>query len=174
MIIGIGILPNAEIAQNAGLQVDNGIIVNEHMQTSHPDVYSASDVARFFSPIFGRYLRLEHYDLAVKQGKIAGSNMVGKFLAFDDLPYFFSFVFDLRINVYGDMSKYDKVLVRGKPSECGNFTKFYIHEGIINAAMIVNRNEDVNSIKGLIRSREKLSDPTVLSDESIQLVAIPN
>jgi len=100
--------------------------------------------------------------------------MAGESQVFDDLPYFFSFVFDLRIEVYGDMSKYNKVVLRGNPSEKGNFTKFYLDDGVVNVVMIVNKKEDVDSIKQLIRSRKKIVDPTLLSNESVQLRAISN
>ncbi|MDE1763279.1 MAG: FAD-dependent oxidoreductase [Thaumarchaeota archaeon] len=172
VVIGIGINPNVELAKEAGLQVDNGIIVNEYMQTSHPDVYSASDVARFYSPVFGRHMRLEHYDLAVKQGRLAGENMTGKSKPFEDLPYFFSFMFDIRIEAYGDLSKYDTVITRGNPTGNGNFTKFYLDNGTVNAVMMVTRKENVDDIKQLIRLRKKIDDPASLGNESTKIEAI--
>ena len=172
VVIGIGINPNVELAKNAGLQVDNGIIVNEYMQTSNPDIYAVSDVARFYSPVFGRHMRLEHYDLAVKQGRLAGENMTRKTKPFEDLPYFFSFMFDVRIEVYGDMSKYDTVITRGIPIENGNFTKFYLDSGIVNAVMMVTRKENVESIKQLIRLRKKIDNPASLGNESDKIEAI--
>ena len=172
VVIGIGINPNVELAKNAGLQVDNGIIVNEYMQTSNPDIYAVSDVARFYSPVFGRHMRLEHYDLAIKQGKLAGQNMTGKTKPFEELPYFFSFMFDVRIEVYGDMSKYDTVITRGIPTENGNFTKFYLDNNIVNAVMMVTRKENVEDIKQLIRLRKKIDDPVSLGTESDKIEAV--
>ena len=166
VVIGIGIVPNVELAKDAGLQVDNGIMVNECMQTSNPDIYAASDVARFYSPVFGRHMRLEHYDLAVRQGRLAGENMTGKSKSFEELPYFFSFMFELRIEAYGDLSKYDTIVTRGSPTENGNFTKFYLDDGIVNAVMMVTRKENVEAIKQLIRLRKKIDDPASLGNES--------
>lgn len=166
--VGIGISPNVELAKNSGLRTDNGIWCNEYLQTSIPDIYAAGDVANFFSPVFKKQLRLEHYDLAIRQGKTAGVNMTGKLEQFTDLPYFFSFMFDIRIEVYGDMGKYDKVIVRGKPEE-GRFVKMYLLEGVVNAVMLVNSREDVNSVKKLITSRIKFDDWSVLSDESTKI-----
>lgn len=171
VVIGIGIVPNVELAVDAGLQVDNGIIVNEYLQTSHPDIYAASDVARFYSPVFGRYMRLEHYDLAVRQGRLAGENMTGRSKPFDELPYFFSFMFAIRIEAYGDLSKYDTVITRGNPSENGNFTKFYLDNGIVNAAVMVTRKEDVEAIKHLICLRKKIGYPPSLGNESDKIEA---
>ncbi len=172
--IGIGISPNVELAKNAGLKVDNGVVVDEHLETSVPGIFAASDIANFFSPVFGKHLRLEHYDLAVRHGMMAGANMAGDSHSFDDLPYFFSFMFDIRIEVYGDMSKYDTVIVRSDPSDNNKFTKFYLDNGIVNAVMLVNKKEDVNSIKSLIRSRKKLADPAILSKESVPLGVLTN
>ncbi len=174
VVVGIGISPNVDLAQNAGLQVDNGITVNEFLETSFPDVYAASDVANFFSPVFGRHLRLEHYDLAIRQGETAGMNMTGKQKSFTDLPYFFSFMFNLRIEVYGDMSKYDTVITRGQIGENGGFAKFYVDNNVVNAVMLVNRKEDVDPIKQLISSRHRLSDLKILSNESVNFSQIIN
>jgi NADPH-dependent 2,4-dienoyl-CoA reductase/sulfur reductase-like enzyme len=139
--------------------------VNQYLQTSDPDVYAASDVARFYSPVFGRQMRLEHYDLAIKQGKLAGENMAGKSKQFDELPYFFSFMFDVRIEAYGDLSKYDKVITKGSPTGNGNFTKFYLENDVVNAVMMVTRKENVEYIKQLIHSRKKISDTSILTKE---------
>ena len=153
---------------NSGLRTDNGIWCNEYLQTSVPEIYAAGDVANFFSPVFKKQLRLEHYDLAIRQGRTAGANMTGESGQFTDLPYFFSFMFDIRIEVYGDMGKYDRVVVRGKPEE-GGFVKMYLLNGVVNAVMLVNSREDINSVKKLITSRVKFDDWSVLSDESTMI-----
>lgn len=172
VVIGIGINPNVDLAKEAGLQVDNGIMVNEYMQTSHHDIYAAGDVARFYSPLFGRHMRLEHYDLAVKQGRLAGENMAGQSKPLEELPYFFSFMFDIRIEAYGDLSKYDTVITRGNPTGNGNFTKFYLDNGTVNAVMMVTRKENVENIKQLIRLRKKIDDPISLSTEASKIEAV--
>lgn len=171
IVIGIGIIPNTELAKDAGLEVDNGIVVNQYLQTSDSDIYAASDVARFYSPVFGKQMRLEHYDLAIKQGKLAGENMTGKSKQFEELPYFFSFMFDVRIEAYGDLSKYDNVVTKGSPTENGNFTKFYLENGVINAVMMVTRKENVEYIKQLIHSRKKLDDTGILTKDEQKIEA---
>ena len=171
LVIGIGIIPSTDLAKDAGLEVDNGIVVNSYLQTSNPDIYAASDVARFYSPIFGRHMRLEHYDLAVKQGRLAGENMTGKSKQFEELPYFFSFMFDVRIEAYGDMGKYNNVVTKGNPTENGGFTKFYLDDGVINAVLMVTRKENVEYIKQLIYSRKKISDPHILTKDEQKIEA---
>src|SRR5574338_982857 len=171
VVVGIGIIPNVELAKDAGLEVNNGIVVNQYLQTSDPDIYAASDVARFYSPVFRRYMRLEHYDLAVKQGRLAGENMTGKSKQFEELPYFFSFMFDVRIEAYGDMSKYDNVVTKGNQTEHGGFTKFYLDDGVINAVMMVTRKENVEYIKQLIYSRKKIDDPRILTKDEQKIEA---
>ncbi|MDC8452721.1 MAG: NAD(P)/FAD-dependent oxidoreductase [Candidatus Nitrosotalea sp.] len=171
LVIGIGIIPSTDLAKDAGLEVDNGIVVNQYLQTSNPDIYAASDVARFYSPVFRRYMRLEHYDLAVKQGRLAGENMTGKSKQFEELPYFFSFMFDVRIEAYGDMSKYNNVVTKGNPIENGGFTKFYLDDGVINAVMMVTRKENVEYIKQLIYSRKKINDPSILTKDEQKIGA---
>ena len=116
-------------------------------------------------------MRLEHYDLAVKQGRLAGENMTGKSKQFEELPYFFSFMFDVRIEAYGDMGKYDNVVTKGSPAENGGFTKFYLDDGVINAVMMVTRKENVEYIKQLIYSRKKINDTSILAKDEQKIEA---
>ena len=104
VIIGVGLVLNVKLAEKAGLKVEKGILVNQFLETSIENIYAAGDVARFFNPIFQRHLCLEHYDIAVKHGNTAGINMSGDKVPFNELPYFFSYQFDLKIHTYGDLS----------------------------------------------------------------------
>lgn len=165
VVVGIGVSPNIELAKSAGLRTENGIWCDEHLQTSSPNIYAAGDVACFYSPVFRKQLRLEHYDLAIKQGRTAGANMAGRLEPFMEIPYFFSFMFDIRIEVYGDMGSYDRIIVRGRQDE-GRFVKMYLQDGTVNAVMVVNCREDVNSIKKLITSRARFENLSVLGNES--------
>ena len=115
VIVGVGIIPNTELAESAGIRVDNGILVDEYLKTNVDSVYAAGDIARFYSLVYERHLRVEHVDVAQKQGAIAGRNMTtNRQKSFDELPYFFSNQFDLEINAFGDLSKHNKVIRRGK------------------------------------------------------------
>jgi NADPH-dependent 2,4-dienoyl-CoA reductase/sulfur reductase-like enzyme len=92
-VIGIGIKPNMELAESAGLKTGDGIEVNRQLQTSNPDIYAAGDVCCFYSPALNRMLRVEHEDHALQSGKIAGRNMAGQTISYDHLPFFYSSLF---------------------------------------------------------------------------------
>lgn len=174
-VVGVGLVPNTDLAKAAGLQVDNGIVVNERLETSEPNVYAAGDVARFYAPVFERNLRVEHYDVAVRHGKVAGANMAGASVAFTDLPYFFSDMFELRIHVYGTLSDHDRVILRGerKLTDQGGFVQFYLKRGRIMAYLGVNRKlKEERAAQKLIASRQEFRDTKPLEDPSVDLVAL--
>lgn len=171
-VVGVGVAPNVELAQAAGLKVDNGIVVDETLRTSAEGVYGAGDVARFYSPTFEKHLRVEHYDVAVRQGKIAGANMAGGDAAFTDLPYFFSDMFELKTHVHGDLSDYDRVVRRGelKVTEQGGFAQFYLKDGRLMAYLGVNRKlKDERAAQKMILARRTFDDPGVLASEATDL-----
>ncbi|MFI5420259.1 MAG: FAD-dependent oxidoreductase, partial [Nitrososphaerales archaeon] len=168
VVVGIGIIPNTELAENAGITIDKGILVNEFLKTSAEDVYAAGDVARFYSPIFKRNLRVEHVDVAQKQGAIAGRNMTRlKKKPFDELPYFFSNQFDIEINAYGDLSKHDKVIRRGKMDTKTGFIQFYFAGSTLNGILSVNADwKIIDSAKSLLAKQKEIPNPSILADES--------
>jgi 3-phenylpropionate/trans-cinnamate dioxygenase ferredoxin reductase subunit len=94
IVAGVGIEPNVELARGAGLAVDDGVIVDQHLQTSHPDVFAAGDVASFYNPALDRRIRVEHEDNANTMGELAGRSMAGEEVNYDYLPYFYSDLFD--------------------------------------------------------------------------------
>lgn len=168
--VGVGIALNTELAQRAGLKIDNGVIVDEHLETEIPGLYAAGDIARFYSPVFGRHLRVEHYDVAVKHGERAGANMAGEPKAFDELPYFFSYQFKLNINVLGDMSRWDRVVRRGPLSLDPGFLQFYLERNRLNAVLSVNRKPaELQAAQKLITAQGSWEHPSLLADESIDL-----
>ena len=103
MIVGVGITPEVKLAQDAGLKTGNGIIVNECLQTSPPDIYSAGDNTIFPHQALGRPMRVEHWDNALNQGKLAGRNMAGARQAFTYMPYFFSDLFEFGYEAVGEV-----------------------------------------------------------------------
>ena len=175
VVVGVGLAPNTDLAKAAGLQVDNGIVVNERLQASAPDVYAAGDVARFYAPVFERHLRVEHYDVAVRHGKVAGANMAGGDATFADLPYFFSDMFDLHIHVHGILSDHDRVVLRGerKLTEQGGFVQFYLKGSRLMAYLGVNRKlKEERAAQKLISARREFPDPRPLEDASSDLAAL--
>ncbi len=103
MIAGLGLLPNTELAEQAGIEVENGIVVDEQLHTSQPDVFAAGDVAAFTSPALGRRIRVEHEDNARVMGQAAGRNMAGAGEPYDHLPYFYTDFFDLGYQAVGEL-----------------------------------------------------------------------
>ncbi len=175
VVVGVGLMPNAELAKDAGLQVDNGIVVNERLEASAPDVYAAGDVARFYAPVYERHLRVEHYDVAVRHGKVAGANMAGGGVAFSELPYFFSDMFELRIHVHGTLTDHDRILLRGerKLTDQGGFIQFYMKGPRIMAYLGVNRKlKEERAAQKLIASRREFSDSRPLEDPVADLAAL--
>jgi NADPH-dependent 2,4-dienoyl-CoA reductase/sulfur reductase-like enzyme len=103
VIAGIGIIPNVELAQAAGLQIGNGIVVDEQLRTAQADIYAAGDVAEYFQPLLGKRVRLEHEDNALEMGKQAGRNMTGAGEIYGHLSYFYSDLFDLGYEAVGEL-----------------------------------------------------------------------
>ncbi len=175
VVAGVGLTPNTDLANAAGLEVDNGIVVNERLETSAPDVYAAGDVARFYAPVFERHLRVEHYDVAVRHGKVAGANMAGASAAFTDLPYFFSDMFELRIHVHGILNDHDQVILRGERrlTDQGGFAQFYLKGGRVMAYLGVNHKlKEERAAQKLIASRRAFGDTKPLEDLGVDLTAL--
>ena len=138
--------------------MDKGLVVDEYLRTSVHNIYAAGDIGRFYSPIFKRYLRLEHVDVAQRQGTTAGVNMTGRKKAFDELPYFFSNQFDLEINAYGDLSQHTRVVRRGQMDTKRGFIQFYLDGPTLNGILYVNADlNEVERAKTLILMRKDFS-----------------
>lgn len=155
--IGVGIVPNVELAQQAGLKVDNGIVVNECLQTSHPDIYAAGDVANYTDPIFGKRRRVEHWGHAEYCGQLAGQNMAGEKNKYDLLTYVWSDIFDLHLEFAGDESEHDQVLIRGK-FEDKSFTVLFLKQNVLTAYFSINTSpKEFPIFQRLIRNKKNLS-----------------
>jgi 3-phenylpropionate/trans-cinnamate dioxygenase ferredoxin reductase subunit len=160
VVVAVGIGLHTDLAEQAGVKVDRGIVVNEFLETNIEDIYAAGDVARFYSPLFKRHLRLEHYDVAVKHGQIAGENMAGqKKKAFAELPYFFSYQYDLKINAYGDLTSRTKIVSKQNGSNLNDgFLQFYLNnDGVVDAILSINSKwSSLKEARELILQRKKL------------------
>jgi 3-phenylpropionate/trans-cinnamate dioxygenase ferredoxin reductase subunit len=168
--IGIGITPRTEIAEAAGLEVDNGIVVDEYLRTSHPDVYAAGDVANYPDPVFGRRRRVEHWGHAEYTGQVAGLNMTGNAQVYDLLTYAWSDVFDLHIEFAGDESFHDRTLVRGHMNQ-GSFAVLHLKQNRLTAYFAVNTDSrEFPKLQKLIRRKTDLSGADArLRDASFDL-----
>jgi NADPH-dependent 2,4-dienoyl-CoA reductase/sulfur reductase-like enzyme len=140
--IGVGIKLNTQLAEAAGLKVENGIHVNERMQVvNEEDIFAAGDIANFYLPLLDRNMRVEHYDVAEKQGTVAGNNMAGGEASYNEPPYFFSDQYDLNINAFGDLSHPTKIVTNGEMSNSG-FIQYYLEGKKLVAILAVNYDWD--------------------------------
>lgn len=167
VVIGVGITPNVALAEAAGLHVDNGIVVDEHLATSDPDVVAAGDVANSYYPHLGTHLRLEHWSAALNQPLVAAATMLGRDASYDHVPYFFSDQYEMGMEYSGYVTgdKYDEVAFRGDPAQ-GEYIAFWLRDGRVLAGMNVNIWDVADTIAALVRSgqpvdRAKLVDPDV-------------
>lgn len=165
VIVGIGILPNAEIAAEAGLVVSNGIDTNEFAQTSHRDVYAIGDCANHFNPIYDQRMRLESVHNALEQAKTAAAHICGKEKPYSQVPWFWSDQYDLKLQTQGVSAGYDEAVVRGAP-DARSFAVFYLKKGRLIATDAVNAPAEFLGSKALIAAGatpapERLKDPDV-------------
>lgn len=174
VIVGVGIVPNTELAEAAGLRVDNGIFVDEHLATTDPDVFAAGDVANSYYPLLGTHVRLEHWSAALHQGPVAAANMMGRNLSYDRVPYFFSDQYDsgMEYSGYAPRNGYDSVVLRGDVST-GEFIAFWLRDGRVLAGMNVNTWDVSDAIEMLVRSGERI-DPVKLADPRMPLTNLVN
>jgi 3-phenylpropionate/trans-cinnamate dioxygenase ferredoxin reductase subunit len=172
VLVGVGATPNTGLAEQAGLTVDNGIIVDAALRSSNPDVYAAGDVARAYHPLLQTHIRVEHWANALNQPATAAAAMLGREATFDALPYFYTDQYDLGMEYvgYAEPDGYDQVVVRGD-LDTREFVAFWLNEGRLLAGMNVNIWDVTDPIKALIRSRTQL-DPTRLTDPNVPLESL--
>ncbi|BDC17902.1 FAD/NAD(P)-binding oxidoreductase [Acidianus sp. HS-5] len=172
VLIAVGILPNVEIAQRSGINTNNGILVNEYLETSMKDVYAAGDVANIYDPIERRRKRIEHWNNADYTGKLAARNMTGKREAYNFVSSIWSDIFDLHIESAGDTMNYDEYIIRGKFEFDGpNFNVIYLKDNVVKGYLAINR--DYSELEVLNKMIEKKIDVSgkknSLKDESFNL-----
>lgn len=136
--VGIGVHPEVGFLRDSGIALDNGILVNQYLETNHPGIYAAGDVANFYDPITRSRRRSEHWDNAVKQGRIAAWNMLGDRQSWRTVSYFFSDVFDLTFNVVGDTEEASERIVRRSPQD-GAFSVLYLVDNRLRGAFLLDR-----------------------------------
>ena len=140
VVVGIGVVPRTALAESAGLAVDNGIIVDDHLRTSDPDIWAAGDIARYPGP-HGELVRIEHWVLAERQGQTAARNILGHYIAFTQPPFFWSQHYDLPINVTGHLTGWEEEIVNGDPHQ-RDVVVGYQKAGQITAVASIYRDRD--------------------------------
>ncbi len=163
VIIGIGVIPNIELAEAAGLELGNGIAVNEFCQTSDPDIYAAGDVTWHYNPIYKAHVRLESVPNATEQGKVIAAHINGAPKPYHSLPWFWSDQFDLKLQIAGLSNGYDDVVIRGGIESGRSFAVYYFKGTQFIAVDAVNAPRDfmfgkMSLTKGVNLDKVKLAD----------------
>ncbi len=172
VLVGVGITPNTQLAAGAGLKIDNGILVDEHLRTSDVNIFAAGDVANAYNPRLGRHIRVEHWANARRQGATAGKTMLGQD-AVDARPsYFFTDQYDLSMEYTGDIgpSGYDQVIFRRYPDP-RQLIVFWLSEQRIQAGMNLNIWDVAHDIERLVQSPHP-ADTDDLADPDIPLASL--
>ena len=156
VVAGIGAEPNLDLARAAGLDVDNGVLVNEHLRTSRPDVYAAGDIAAFWQPALGKRVRVEHEDNANSTGRVAGRNMAGRAEVYDYLPMFYSDLFEMGYEAVGDIdARLETVADWAEPNRKGVI--YYREDDVVRGVLLWNVWEQVEAARELIVSGARLA-----------------
>ena len=161
VIVGIGIIPNIEIAEEAGIHCDNGIVVDDHCRTSDPDIYAAGDCTNHPNPLMNRRLRLESVPNAMDQARVSTANMLGDDKVYAAIPWFWSDQYELKLQMVGFSADGDSQVLRGD-MEKHQFAIFYLKDGKVVAADAVNSPKEFMLCKQLIgkpADAAKLADP---------------
>jgi NADPH-dependent 2,4-dienoyl-CoA reductase/sulfur reductase-like enzyme len=161
VVAGIGIQPNIELAQAAGLEVSNGIVVDEYLRTGDPDIYAAGDVAAFHNPALGKRIRVEHEDNANTMGQLAGRNMAGAADPYHHLPYFYSDLFELGYEGVGELdARLETVADWQQPG--GKGVVYYLEDGRVRGVLLWDVWGQVDAARALI------ADPGPLRPDSLR------
>jgi 3-phenylpropionate/trans-cinnamate dioxygenase ferredoxin reductase component len=167
VVVGVGVVPRTELAERAGVAVDNGILVDERLQSSVPGIWAAGDVANHLHPLFGQRIRVEHWANALNQGPAAARSMLGGSAPYERIPYFFSDQYDVGMEYSGYARADDEVLLRGNLA-AREFIAFWLRDGRVVAGMNVNVWDVTDPIQALITAGS-IVDPSRLRDEDIPL-----
>jgi 3-phenylpropionate/trans-cinnamate dioxygenase ferredoxin reductase subunit len=167
VVIGVGAAPRVELAEAAGLLVEDGVAVDERLETSVPGVFAAGDVAAAWHPFYQARIRVEHWANALHQGETAARNMLGLATPYERLPYFFSDQYDLGMEYTGYAPRWDKVVFRGDPGT-RQFIAFWLSDGRVVAGMNANVWDVTGPIGELIRRRMPI-DASLLADPDVPL-----
>jgi 3-phenylpropionate/trans-cinnamate dioxygenase ferredoxin reductase subunit len=166
-VVGLGIVPATELAETAGLAVADGITVDERCRTNADAVFAAGDVASHLHPLYGRHVRVEHWQNAVEQGAAAARAMLGATAPYDQLHWFWSDQYDENLQYAGHHTRWDGLAVRGSLAE-RRYVAFYLEGGIPRAAVSMNAGRDLRRAFGLLRAGRPV-DPVQLADPEVDL-----
>ena len=169
-VIGIGVVPNVELAAEAGLDVDNGIVVDELGRTSDPDIFAAGDVTNHPNALLGRRIRLESWENAQNQAIATAKTMLDAGTAYAEIPWFWSDQYDVNIQLVGLPDGWSETVTRGD-RDAGQFIVFYLKDGRIDGAAAINTPRDIRFARRLMAAG-KVVDATQLADPGVKLQAL--
>ena len=167
LVAGVGVQPRVELARAAGLEVDNGILVDAYLRSSAPDVFAAGDVANAEHPFYGERVRVEHWHNALEQGAAAARSMLGRDVPYERIPYFFSDQYEVGMEYAGLARTWDRIVFRGDPAT-REFVAFWMEGDRVVAGMNVNVWDVTDAIQRLIRTRVAVDDRR-LADADVPL-----
>jgi 3-phenylpropionate/trans-cinnamate dioxygenase ferredoxin reductase subunit len=167
VVVGIGLLPNVDLASAAGLTCENGVVVDSRCQTSVAGIYAAGDCTQDPSPIYGRPLHLESVHNAIEQAKTAAAAILGKDKPFSQVPWFWSDQYDIKLQTAGVNNGYDEVIIRGDTATA-SFAAFYLQSGRLLAVDAINRPREFMAAKALI-AESAVIEPARLADEGLPI-----
>ena len=166
-VVGLGVEPAAELLAGTGVEIDNGIVVDEYCRTNVQGIYAAGDVANHFHPVFGRHIRVEHWKNALKQGPAAARSMLGDGGPYEEIPWFWSDQYEHNLQYAGFHTEWDELVVRGSLEE-RSFVAFYRKDGRVLAAVAIGRGRDLRRSVPLIKAQEQV-EAAMLRDPDIDL-----
>jgi 3-phenylpropionate/trans-cinnamate dioxygenase ferredoxin reductase subunit len=166
-VVGVGVAPRVALAEAAGLEVDNGILVDERLRTSAEGIYAAGDVANAYHPLLQQRIRVEHWANALNQGPAAARSMLGRDEPYEQVPYFFSDQYDVGMEYAGHATDWDEVVFRGDPA-AREFIAFWLRDRRVLAGMNVNVWDVNEDIQALVRAGKQV-DVARLTDADVAL-----
>jgi 3-phenylpropionate/trans-cinnamate dioxygenase ferredoxin reductase subunit len=166
-VVGVGVEPVTDLADSTDIRIDNGIVVDELCRTSVEDVFAAGDVTNHYHPVFGRQMRVEHWQNAIKQGEAAAKSMLGAAEPYDEVHWIWSDQYEHKLQYAGFAEGFDQQVMRGSIEE-RNFTIFYLKEERLVAAVTLNRGKEVRQSMRVIKSGVRL-DPVSLQNEDVEV-----
>jgi 3-phenylpropionate/trans-cinnamate dioxygenase ferredoxin reductase component len=172
VVVGVGVRPNVELAEQAGLEVDNGVLCDQSLRTSDPDIYACGDIAHWFNPLFGRRVRVEHWANAHDGGPAAARAMLGEESIYDVVPFFFSDQYDTGMEYAGYVPRgvEPTVVLRGNVA-AREFMAFWLDDDRLLAGMHMNVWDTIDDVQALVRGGERL-DPNRLADPAVPLTEV--
>jgi 3-phenylpropionate/trans-cinnamate dioxygenase ferredoxin reductase subunit len=156
VVVGLGVEPVTELLAGTGVDIGNGVLVDEYCRTSVEGIYAAGDVANHYHPVFERHIRVEHWQNALKQGQAAARNMLGENEPYDEIPWFWSDQYEHSLQYAGFHTEWDELVIRGSLEE-RNFVGFYRKDRRVLAAAAINRGRDLRRSIPLIKNQEQIA-----------------